>query len=133
MRSVEKIGSTTSPGSSVRLNDVSVSRIVLVGGKSGNEKLATSQFRYFLDSEHQQVSADFAEFIKTETRQQINASIPYAGAFWPPLVAIVFGLGLGGFILVSILIDMALWSIQWRYKKASTTNRYPKNNTVDTR
>lgn len=129
MRTVEKTGMGASSKSTRSLNEVPVSRIVLVGGGSNEEELAASQFRYSLDSEHHTVSLHLIDFLQSENLQETKQSIPYVGSSIPPLFAMIFTFGLGGFIFVSILVDMAIWWIQRRYKWRRVTKKVLESET----
>lgn len=117
MRTVEKVDPYGSSKGSLSLNEVSVSKVVLTGGKDKHEELAVSPFLYDADSINSEVAHDLSAFLKTKNADEIKRDIPPAGSATPPFLAMLFLFGLGGFVFISIPTDMIFWWIQYRYKK----------------
>ena len=117
MRTIEKIdfaGSSSGPQS---LQDVLVSKIVLVGGNHGREEVAVSEYRFYADAENFNAARTISDYLRSGQTKSIACSIEYAGSPIPPFLSMLFLFGLGGLIFISIPIDVFVWWIQRRYAK----------------
>lgn len=123
MRTVEKKDPYGSSSGKLSLNEVSVSRIVLKGGKNGQQELPVSSFLFYADAENQDAARDLSRFLESGEPEMIERSIPPAGSAVPPFLGMLFLFGLGGFVFLSLFIDVSIWIIQDRYRKKNLAGK----------
>lgn len=116
MRQVEKRGFMGSSTSKLSLDQKSVSHVVLRGGANGTGQLPVSEMRFDSDSLNHEVAQELTNFLQQPQAGEIERSIPYESESAWAFLAVLFLLGLGGFVFISIPTDVAVWWIQRRYR-----------------
>lgn len=116
MRSVEKRKFGGGSSSFQSQDERPVSKIVLEGGNKGIEELSVSEFRFDSEQANYDTARELNEFINTENKRELTCAIPFEESQFMPRFSIVFLWGLGGFVFISIPIDVWIWWIQKRYR-----------------
>lgn len=93
-----------------------VSKVVLEGAEEGTDDLSVSEFRFDSVQINRDTARELNEFLRAESKRELTCAIPFEQSQIMPRLAILFLVGLGGFILMSLPIDVAIWWIQKRYR-----------------
>lgn len=116
MRTVEKHKYGGGSSSFQSHDERPVSKIVLEGGDRGRDELPVSEFRFDSAQINRDTAGELNEFLRAESQRELTCAIPFEQSQIMPRLAILFLLGIGGFVFISLPIDVAIWWIQKRYR-----------------